>query len=74
MICIGHPGSGLTLLWDLDRYTARLAFPPAGPHFRQPLTERTALDEISALLKLSFHASVGTSRARGQGTRSAPVP
>ncbi len=62
------------LLWDLERYTARLAEAAAGPHFRQPLTERTALAEISALLERPALAGVGSSHPLSQGTRSAPVP
>ena len=44
--------SGVPLLWDLERYTARLAGASAGsPHFRQSLERSTALAEISALLE-----------------------
>ena len=52
-----------------DRGMERLA----GPHFRQPLTERTALAEIAALLERPVHAGVGTSHARGQEVRPAPA-
>lgn len=52
-----------------DRGMERLA----GPHFRQPVTERTALAEIAALLERPVHAGVGTSHARGQEVRPAPA-
>ena len=45
-------GERVPLLWDLERYTARLAEANAnaGPHFRQPLAAPSALAEIAALL------------------------
>ena len=66
--------SGVPLLWDLERYTARLAGASTGPHFRQSLERSTALAEISALLARPAQAGVGVSRTRGQRSPSAPGP
>ena len=62
------------LLWDLERYTARLAEAKTNPHFRQPLAEPLALAEISALLERSTPVGVGVSRARGQRSQSISGP
>ena len=62
------------LLWDLERYTGRLAESSAGLHFSQPLERALALAEISALLERPALAGVGTSRAWGQGARFALDP
>ena len=63
--------SRVPLLWDLNRYTARLAGARTAPHFRQPLQRSPALAEMSALLEHSKPVGVGASRARGQRHRSA---
>ena len=65
--------SRVALLWDLERYTARLAGAKTDPHFRQPLAEPLALAEISALLGRS-PIGVGVSRARGQRSQSISGP
>ena len=66
--------SHVPLLWDLERYTARLAEAMTDPHFRQPLERSLALAEISALLERPDHAGVGVSRGRGQRSQSISGP
>ena len=63
--------SRVPLLWDLERYTAKLAGARTGPHFRQPLERSQVLAEMSALLERSEPVGVGASRAQGQRHRSA---
>ena len=45
--------SRIPLLWDLERYTARLAETAIDPHFRQSLEKSLALAEMSALVESS---------------------
>ena len=51
--------SRVPLLWDLERCTAKLAGAETKAHFRRPLERTQALEEISALMEESAHASVG---------------
>ena len=51
--------SRVPVLWDLERFTAKLAGAGTEARFRQPLERRMALEEISALLADSAHAGVG---------------
>ena len=45
--------SRIPLLWDQERYTARLAVAATDPHFRQLLEKSLALAEMSALVESS---------------------
>ena len=63
-------GSSIPLLWNLERYTAALAGAKTDARFRQPLERPLALEEISALMEDSAHASVGPSRAGGRRSQS----
>ncbi len=63
---------GVTLLWDLERCTGRLADAATDAPFRQSLERRQALEEISALVEDSAAAGVAPSRAPGRRAQSAP--
>ena len=55
--------SRVPLLWDLERFTAKLAGAETDAHFRQLLERPQALEEISALMADSAHAGEHRSRS-----------
>ena len=66
--------SGVPLLWDLERYTGRLAEAATDTRFRQALEKPLILEEISALVEDSPPVGVGSFSAGGRRSRSASGP
>ena len=63
--------SGVLLLWDLENYTGRLADAAVKTGLRQPLEQRHALREASALIEGPMPVGAGSSRSSRMGFRSA---
>ena len=58
--------SGVPLLWDLERYTGKLAEAATGARFPQPLEKPLVLEEISALVEDAPSVAAGAFRPTGR--------
>ena len=58
--------SGVPVLWDLERYTGKLAEAATGARFRHPLEKPLVLEEISALVEDAPSVAAGAFRPTGR--------